>query len=242
VIINMVDMSAATALIYQWVLNPLMWLGLILFALCGIVVIFYIKKRRKLVFPAAEIVTLGNGKTCLNFLGNKGAGWFGRNWWGPVKLWDYGEEVMRLSDMSIVEDFSERDFQEVNGRRGVVFYRDPERKLFFPISGLDISDADRKVLASIAPSDYTRTSADILEKAKKETQSTFEKVVPYIMVGVIAIVVLISIIVTVQMVQKVTAESKAMFIDANEKCYQLAEGACNRICSVNSGVPSESAP
>lgn len=230
------DFSAAGELIYQWIINPMIWLLIIFFSIGVIILFLFWRKKRKLIFASAEITNLGNGKTNINFLGNKSCGWFGKNWWGPGKLWDYGDKVMRTKDGDIIEAFSEEDFQEVNGQRGVIFYRDPERHLFLPINKLLIDEASQRLAASIAPAIYTEVSADILRKAEEETKNTWEKIMPVLMFGLVVIFALVAVIVITQMVKHGQTEAANLITKGQEICLESAKSVCSQI-AVASNAP-----
>lgn len=232
----MADFSIFTGAWVDWILNPLIWLLIILFSVGAVAGFLLIRKRRKLIYPSAEIIVLNNGKTSLNFLGNKSAGWFGKHW-SLFKLWDSGPEVLRIKDGTIVEEFSEEDFLEVNGKRAVVFVRNPESKLLFPINKLEISEDDRALMARVAPASYTEVSADILKAAEAEIKNTWEKILPIIMFGVVVIFALVSIIVITQMVKNGQQEASKLIVEAGKTCLENAKSVCSQFASIASNAP-----
>jgi len=80
------------------------------------------------------------------------AGYFGKK--SYLKgLWWSGEEVLKTSCNDTVAYFSTEDFQEVNGERGIICYRDPiRRNILFPISKLQMEN--KELIAAVAPADY----------------------------------------------------------------------------------------
>jgi hypothetical protein len=224
-----IELSGFTKTLTSWIINPMIWL-LIIAIVLGITFGFLImRKRRKLMFPAAEIVDLGGqGKTCINFIGKKGAGWFGKKRW-LFNLWDYGDEVMRIKDGSIIEEFSEEDFQEVNGTRGVIFYRDPIRRLLFPINKLTVHN--KELVTCIAPATYTDTALDIIKAGEDETKDWKEKIMQFLIWAGIIIFSLVAIIVITQMVKNGQENAAKLIVDAGETCMKNAKEVCGQIVS-----------
>jgi len=221
-------------------LNPVVWVIVIVVLICVIFGGLEIRKRRKLQYPAAEVVNLGgHGKTSINFIGKKGAGWFGKQktFFG---FWDYGEKVMKLRSGEVIYQFSEEDFQEVNGHRGVVFYRDPISRSLVPIGNLKVTNAD--LLLSIAPAEYTEITIEQIRKNELEMQNTWEKYAGTIVLGLAVIAFIIALVVVNQMqthsIDKMTELSATGFAT----CAQVSKQVCSNVCS-NAGLPpSKTAP
>jgi len=210
--------------------NPLVWIVVIL-AVIGVTFGFlFLRKRKKLTFPAAEIVDLGSGKTSFNFLGRKGAGWFGKKR-AFFNLWDYGDEIIRTNKGEIVEQFSEEDFQEVNGKRGIIFYRDPIRRLLFPINKLKVVNKD--LVSAIAPAEYTDTGVEIIKANIKETKDKWAELAPYVALGLMAILLVISIVVITQMIGHSQDKANQLILDGGKNCLEMAKSFYNTL-----GAPS----
>src|SRR5690606_9763924 len=128
--------------------TPIIWL-LIIMLIVGVTFGFLvIRKKKKLIYDCVEIVDLGRGKTGFNFIK---AGWFGKKKY-LRKLYDTGEEQLETEDGEVILNFSTEDFQEVNGKRGVVVYRDPiNQNMLAPISNSEIKN--KELLAAIAPAE-----------------------------------------------------------------------------------------
>jgi uncharacterized membrane protein len=221
----MVDLSGAAGLFSAWIVNPLIWLliiGVFIILSFGLLLV---RKRRMLKYSAAEIVDLGGqGKTNINFLGRRAAGYFGKQKW-LFGYWDFGEKVMKTKDGEIIEQFSEEDFQEVNGERGVIFYRDPVRRLLFPINRLQIGN--KHLTAVIAPAEYTDAAIDIIKAAEKETADWREKLMQFVGWALVVIFSLVAIIVITQMVKQGQAETAKLIADGGKQCMELAKGVCS---------------
>lgn len=241
----------------NWILSPI--LIVVIFVIFAVLVggFLYLRKRKKLIFPAVEFVDLGSGRVNFNFLGMKAAGWFGRKskFFG---LWDSGDKVMKLKTGEYVIDFSEEDFHEVNGRRGIVFYRNPANRQLFPINDLSLTDNKEKVISDkdkvysinnivVSNKDITATIADatfidegarLLQENERETTSKLDKILPILLFIGVIIFALVSIIVITQMVTKGQAKAADVLMNAGKVCSDYAKTSCQEIMShVTSTAP-----
>jgi len=209
--------------IISYIINPLMWLILILVFVGATFGLLWIRKKRKLIYPVAEIVDLGKGNGAINC--DLKAGYFGKiSFLGG--LWWAGEEIMKTNLGQIIEDFSTEDFQEVNGKRGIVCFRDPQRRnCLIPINKFDIKNKD--LVFNIAPSDYTDTAIDIIKDATRETNDWRDKLIQFGSWAIVVIFSLVAIIVIVQMVKSGQEQSAELLMNAGK---QGAE-TCKDICS-----------
>lgn len=226
----MVDVSGATQWLIKMVVNPLMWLVIIIGIMIMVFVFLKIRKRRALKYPSIEIVDLGNGKTGLNKLR---CGWLGKNLF-LRGLWWTGREVMRTNENEEILNFSEEDFQEVDGQRGVVFYRDPISRTLVPINHLHIEG--KAMVAAIPPAEYVDAAIDIVRDAERETSDWREKIIMWALIGGIIIFALISIILITQMIK--TAQDKAanLVLEAGKTCLESAKSVCSQITSGGIGT------
>ncbi|MBM3191436.1 MAG: LPXTG cell wall anchor domain-containing protein [Chlamydiae bacterium] len=216
-------LSDFTNSILSWFMSPLIWLAIIGVLLVISVGFLYIRKRKRLQFPACEIIDLGNGKTGFNILKT---GWFGIALYFNG-LWWKGREVMRTNAMEIIEEFSEEDFQEVNGRRGVIFYRDPINRKLFPISKLKVSN--KEIIANIPPAEFVDAAISIVKEAEKETSDWREKVITWVVIGGVVIFALVSIIVITQMVGNGQDKASELIVNAGRTCMENARTICTEI-------------
>jgi len=204
-----------------------------------IVVVFgylWLRRRRKLMYPCAEIVDLGKDKVSFNFLGKRSCGWFGKErvkW--LLNLFDYGQQVMKTKNGEIIEEFSEEDFQEVNGERGVVFYRHPQQKILFPLQKFAIKD--KNLAMELAPADYTNTAVDIYRQAKKETETGWDKLMPMIMIGLIIIGGLITFMVLSNTVSHVSDNALKAEQDGLKACMENSRAVCGEVWNAATGKP-----
>lgn len=226
----MVELSGVTQWVISMVVNPLMWLVLIIGFVLGIFIILKIRKRRALKYPAIEIVDLGNGNMGLNKLR---CGWFGKQMY-LKGLWWRGREVMRTNTGEEILNFSEEDFQEVDSQRGVVFYRDPISRSLIPIDRLKI--IGKEMVANIPPAEYVDTAIDIVRDAERETSDWREKVIMWAIFGGLIIFALVSIIVIIQMIKNSQSEASKLVLEAGKTCLESARSVCSQITSGGIGT------
>lgn len=230
----MADLSTVTNFLMANAVKPLIWLIILIGSLAVIFGFLIIRKKRRAQWECVEIVDLGgNGKTCLNTLK---CGWFGIKIYAKGLFWS-GREVMRTNSMEIIHSFSEEDFQEVNGKRGVVIYRDPITKMLFPISKLRVHN--KELLADIPPADFIDTAIDIIKDATKETSDFRDKLLQFAGWALVVVFSLIAIIFIVRMVQQGQKDAGDLIIKAGETCLSNAKEVCTQVCS---NVKSTTAP
>jgi len=207
----------------KYIVNPLIWLIIILFVVGGSFGILWFRRRRKYVYSVAEIVDLGRGKGAINC--DLKAGYFGKK--SYLKgLWWSGEEVLKTTLGDIITDFSTEDFQEVNGERGVVCFRDPlRRNVLVPISQFKVDG--KEFVANIAPSDYTDTAIDIVKDAVAETSDWRDKLVQFAGWALLVVFSLVAIIVITQMVKQGQDKSAELLLQAGTEGAK----ACTNICT-----------
>lgn len=217
-----------TGMIMGWLLTPAIWLFLIMFFLIGVFGILWLRKKRRLQYKCIELVDLKN-RAGFN---NLKCGYFGTNLY-LRGLWWSGEEVLRTDTGEIIHNFSTEDFQEIDGERGVICYRNPLRQnILLPISQLDISNKD--LIATIAPADYTETAVKIYENAVKETSTTMDKLLPIMMIGGIVVFALVSIIMITQMVKTGQAEASNLLLQAGDKGVAYCKDVLNTAITLSS--------
>jgi len=227
------DLGGIGGLLQSWIINPLLWL-VIIFVFVGATWGFLlIRRKRKLIYECLEIVNHGSRKFSFNLLK---CGWFGKKKF-LRNLWDSGEEQMETKDGEIVYDFSTEDFQEINGKRGVICFRDPiNQNILVPIGKCTV--VNEELLAEIAPANFRDVAMDIIKDASKETSDWKERIIQYLIIGGVIIFALVSIIVIAQMVKKGQTEAADLIIQAGETCLKNAKDICSQIANpAAAGVP-----
>jgi hypothetical protein len=184
----MADFSFLYKYLWDWVINPLFWVLIILFILGMAAISLYVRKRRKLQFPSLEVTEFGYN--------NLKTGWFGKDTY-IFGLWDYGSEVLKTKAGEVIEQFSEEDFTEINGKRGVIFFREPVNRHLLPIR-FKLDQKSRELIGSIPPRDFVNTAIAIIDDASKETSDWKNKVMMALLIGGIIIFSLVSIIMVVK--------------------------------------------
>ena len=217
----------------KFLLTPLVWFGLIIFAIFGIFLIFIIKKRRNLKFPCHEITAFG--------INTFKVGWFGIDW-KLGGLITRGRKVLRTKEGEIIANFHETDFVEINGQRGVVVYRDPQSKLLYPLQFTQFQPNKAefdKIKTKVPPREFVDTAIDIIRETTTETQDRLQKILQFAGWALVVIASLVAIIVVTQMVKTGQAEASDLIVKAGETCLQNAKDICSQILSDR---PSSSAP
>lgn len=62
----------------------------------------------------------------------------------------------------------------------------------------DLDDKSKKLLLQIAPGDYRDAAEELISSAERETMKKWEKVLPYVAIGVVVLFAIIVIIVAIQ--------------------------------------------
>jgi hypothetical protein len=221
----MADINTLTGGIFEgfkgWMTSGVFWMtGAVV--LIAVVVLFYayMNKRGKLKYSALELVNFGNGKVGVN---KKKAGVFGTK--SFLGLIDYGnEKIIKVDDGRRVLDATTDDLHDIFGKRGFILRRkDDDPRILVPVS--KVLFINEKLLFEIAPADFRDTSVNILTAATKETESTWEKILPYVAVGLIVVLTIISIIVNQQMTNNTVDKVGKMLIQGCSNSQSAAPGA-----------------
>jgi uncharacterized membrane protein len=230
----MVSVSGIGGQLYQWIIQPIFWLVILIIILIGFYFILRIRKRRTLIYKCIELVDL-NGKAGFN---NLRCGWFGRKSYLKGLLWS-GPEVLKTKTGEEIMYFSDEDFQEIDGERGVVCYRDPlNRKILVPIS--HVGFANKKFVGEIAPASYRDAAADIFNETVKETSTKMEKIMQFAGWALVVMVSLILIIVIVQYVKSAQKDAADLIITAGTKGAEVCKDICKQ--AVSTALQASTAP
>jgi len=219
------DLGGIGGNLVSWLINPLIWVLILFVFVAGTFGILIIRKKRKLIYDCIEIVDHGTDKVNFN---NIKCGWFGKK--KILKLWDSGEEQLETKTGEVIYDFSTEDFHEFNGKRAVVCYRDPiNQDILVPISKVKI--LNKELLGEIAPANFRDVAIDIIKDSKVETSDFKEKIVQYMVFGLVIVFALIAIILVVQMVKSGQDKASKLIIDAGEICLKNAQTICSQIAN-----------
>ncbi len=229
----MADLSIVTGYIIKWIINPLMWLILILIFVAGILAILFIRKRRALKYEGFEITDYGINTDIK-------CGWFGSKWY-LKGLWTTGEERMFTSDGEEILNFSEEDFIEINGKRGVPFMRDPLSRRLFPAK-ISVDKKSKALMAEVPPRSYIDAAVDILNDAAKETSEWKEKVIQFAAWALVVIFSLVAIIVIVQYVRSGQKEAADLLLQAGQKGAEACKEICREAVNIATSKATGGAP
>lgn len=223
------DLGGVGGMLLQWLLNPLIWLVIIFLIVAVTFGFLAIRKRRKLIYQCLELVDYGNGKHGFNMIK---CGWFGKKKM-LGGLWDRGEEQMETQDKDVIYEFSTEDFQEINGKRGIICFRDPvNQNILVPISKTEVKN--KELLAEIAPAEFRDVAAQIIEDVDRETKDWKEKIVAIAIFGLVVIFALVSIIVITQMVKQGQEQAANLITEAGKTCLTNAKEVCSQIAAGSS--------
>jgi len=176
--------------------SSVFWIVIII-VLVAVVLFFYgyMSRRGKLKYICLEIVRFGNGKIGINELK---AGLFKsrRFFFG---LFDYGKEsTIKTSDGRTIEQAKTSDLHDIFGQKGYICFRSPkDHKVLVPISRVELTNMN--LVFEVAPRDYREASVRLFRESVEETKGTLEKLLPYIAVGFVVILTIISIVINMQM-------------------------------------------
>ena len=200
--------------------SSLFWMFIII--LLGIIVFFFIgffNRRSKLKYINLELVKYGNGKAGFNL---KKAGFFKAKTF--LFFWDYGTEILvRSSDGKIIEGAKTSHLHDIFGKKGFVTIRNPrDPKILVPVRNINFDNLS--LLLEIAPSDYRDASTRIFREAVKETQGTWEKILPYIAVGLCVFLCIISIVISMQITNNAINKVGNMLISGCSNAQNVKPG------------------
>ena len=209
----MVDLSTFTGSFAGWggmLQSGAIWtIGAIIILTTVFLFYGFMQKKTKLKYNCLEVVNFGNGKVGMNKLR---CGVFGTKTFMNSGLFDYGSErVIMTDDGRRILDATTDDLHDIMGKRGFIVRRkDDDTKILVPIVAVKFKN--EHLMFEIAPSDFRDTSVSILAEASKETQSTWERILPYIAVGLIVVLTIISIIINQQMTNNTVDKVGTMLI------------------------------
>lgn len=217
------DTSGFNAFFFQLLSSFLFW-GILAFAFVVVTIgILYFRKKRKLQFPTHILTDLGGGKLGIDT--KKKSGWF-KHKTALFGLYDYGgEECLKTADGRVILDASSEDFQDINGRRGIIVIRSSQDpRILVPVSKMKVSNGN--LLTDIAPATYREASVSIIKQAERETADKMEKIVQWVIFGGVIIFALIGVILITQMVKNGQAEAGKVLLEAGRITKDNIETIC----------------
>ncbi len=197
-------MSVFTSWLF-WLLIGILVLGVSVGSLA-------VRKRAKFHFPAIIFTDNGNGKVGVRF---SRAGWFkSKKIFGG--LIDYsGERRLEVKDGRIVQNGSSADFHEVGFKTALLLQeKSSDPKILVPIDRVQLDDAGKKVLLSIAPADYRDASSKIISDAERENADRMTQLIQIAVFGLLGVILFVSIILTIQYSKNTLAEAQLIHKEA----------------------------
>ena len=85
-----------------------------------------------------------------------------------------------------------------------------DNKILVPINKIDFNNL--QAVFAIAPAEYRDASTRIYNEAIKETQGTWEKLLPYVAIGLCVVLTLVNVVVNMQMTNHTTDKVGDMLI------------------------------
>lgn len=195
-----IDTSSIQGLIQGYLSSGIFWVAIIIIAFFGGGIFYgYFSRKSKLKYNCIELVRFGNGKVGINKMK---AGLFGPKRF--LGMFDYGrEKLYKTSDGRVIEKAKTSHLHDLFGKKGFIVMRSPkDPKILVPIGKVDFESME--LLLEIAPADYRDASVRIFREAVEETKGTWEKILPYIAIAFCIILALITVVITMQMVNHAT--------------------------------------
>lgn len=199
------------------------WL-LIIVTMVGLAVfILWIQKRKRLRFTTFEIIDLGNDK--IDMFKTK-AGWFGRRS-VLFGLWDVGnEKILKTKQGKVIEQFSTEDFNRIGTKPAIICMRkadDP--RVLIPIQRFKLTERSKLLIGSVAAADYRDAAVNIVKEATKETQSTMDRILPFIALGAIIVFFVIAVIFASQTFNRAIDKASDLVLEAGKIVANAASNA-----------------
>jgi len=235
-LIGGLNTTGLTSGIFSLLGSFFVWIIILIIILVLSFGILIIRKRRKLKFPVYIMTNLGKGKMGIDTKSK--AGWF-KTRVAFFGLLDYGgEEVLKTKDNRIIIDASSEDFQEINGKRGIVCIRSSQDpKILVPVTKMRVEN--KELLNAIAPATFRETAVSIIKQTERETSDKWQKIAPWLAIGGMTIILLISIIVIAQLIKSSQAKSAEVLLQAGQITKENIETICRGFVSntLPSGAP-----
>jgi hypothetical protein len=192
----------------------------------------YMRKKGKFIFPAIIFTEIGNGKVSITF---SRAGWF-RSQKILGGLFDYsGERRLEVKDGRMVQQGSSKDFHEIKFKAGLLLQqKSDDPRILVPISSAQLNSDSQRLLLQIAPADYRDACSKIISDTEQETKATWQQVAQILVFGLLAVVLFISIIMTIQYSRNTLADANAI--------HKEALAFYERTLNMLSSLPSTTAP
>jgi hypothetical protein len=217
-----------TSMLLDFLKSAWFWLLLLTFSLMGMFFGLLWRKKRKLNIPAIEFMDFGNGEAGVN-TGWK-AGWFGEKSYAKM-LVTFGRKVIRLDNGDEILDLSTEDYQYVNNRKGVLFYRDPINKsVAVPIN--NVSFKNKELVAQIAPASYREHAIRIIKDSDKENGDKWEHIFEIIAIVVLVIGAFLVIAFVTNYASSSQSKAQELILQAGAQSAETCKNICKEAVNV----------
>jgi hypothetical protein len=216
----MPDLSNVTSVFSGYFASGTFWFVIALVVIVVLLFFYgYFSRKGKLKYFCLEFVRFGNGKVGIN---KRKAGIFGTKTF--LGFFDYGrEKLMKTSDGRIIQGAKTSYLHDIFGKKGFILIRSPrDNKILVPISKAEF--ANMNLLMSIAPGDFRDASSRIFHEAVEETKGTWEKLLPYIAIGLCVVLTIINVVVNMQMTNHTTDTVGNMLITGCKNTQNVKAG------------------
>ena len=203
---------------FAWLKTGFFWLAFVGSIIFGLIIYIKVKNSRLLKYPMLECIDVGNGKMNLTYT-KKGCGWFKihRTLFGLIES---GEEVMKSKNGRRIFCGSSIDFQEINGKRGLVVKRkDDDPKILVPLTKMEISNL--YLLSEIAPADYRDASTQLIDESKNEMRNVLAQYLVPIAIGVFVVGMVITMIIQQQIFTHATDKAAEIIANAGRTALDM---------------------
>lgn len=141
-----------------------------------------------------------------------------------LHLFDYGRESLcKTSDGRVIEKGKTSHLHDIFGKKGFIVVRSPkDNKILIPISKVELEGLG--LLFEIAPAEYRDASVRIYREAVDETKGTWEKILPYVMVGLCIFLCIVTIVICMQMVNNTTDKVGKLLISGCANSQNVQPG------------------
>lgn len=219
----MVVLAGYSIDVFQIVTKPLFYLWIVLIIVLIAWIILKLRLKKKMYYGVVEVVDLGNKKMGFNFM--KG-GYLGKKVYFKGLFSSGEEDYFYTSSFERIYGLTTEDYQEVNGGRGVVCYRHPQKQSWlFAINQINIKG--KEIIAALPPGDFIDVVITILEDTAKEVQDWKDQILEKIAPIGIAFLGIIVIMIVVHFVNQRYDAAAQLQLQAGQ---QAAE-TCKNICS-----------
>jgi len=197
-----------------WTIGGAVVLIIVFFFYC------YMSRRGKLKYNCIELVRFGNGKVGVNLLT---AGVFkNKSMFGGMI--DYGtKSIFRTKDGRRILGAKTEMLHDIFGKKGFFCIRKGNDQKVLVVVDKMLFD-NLQVLMRIAPGDFTDASVDIFKDATKETTGMWEKIVPYIAIGLVVILCIITVVINQQMTNNTIDKVGKMLIQGCQNAQVAQPG------------------